>query len=187
MSKFLGPIHFWVYNKIKFQDELVNNLMKKKGDYNFSESLEDVIDEENIHAWLEKKVSYVEKRLAISMKTIQKNNLMDEKELKDFFYNYGKNKSISLKTSDECFKNINDLLLDGMPCDKAYTISKSIKDSIILKRNICVHNKYYEEIGENISLYYQLRKSLIDGLLSKSDYIYNIIDENTSEIKKGVN
>lgn len=32
MSKFLGPIHFWVYNKIQIQQEIVTEIIALNGD-----------------------------------------------------------------------------------------------------------------------------------------------------------
>ena len=66
MSAFLAPIHNWLYNKIKFQDELVKYItefVERKGyeaellsqmdqRYGVLESgeLADIIDENDIHA-----------------------------------------------------------------------------------------------------------------------------------------
>ena len=36
MSAFLGPIHYWVFNKVQLQEEMVNRLIEfsNKEDYN---------------------------------------------------------------------------------------------------------------------------------------------------------
>ena len=64
MSAFLGPIHHWLYNKIKTQDELTNlylDYASKQGLSNLAADvnakygsmpqgdLADLIDEDNIH------------------------------------------------------------------------------------------------------------------------------------------
>lgn len=83
MSAFLGPIHTWLYNKIKFQDAMaleVLNLAEEKGYANDLKSrtdnrygvlgngsLEEMIDPGNIHGWLQEKVSMVENRLAYAV------------------------------------------------------------------------------------------------------------------------
>ena len=60
MSAFLGPIHFWLYNKIQFQENLIDELVayvtakgwSDKADQYVStdrRKLDEVIDEANIH------------------------------------------------------------------------------------------------------------------------------------------
>ena len=70
MSEFLGPIHYMMYEKIKFQDKITNYLL----DGNTSEvdrinnpvsnePLESLIDQDNIHGWLDYIIDVVENRL----------------------------------------------------------------------------------------------------------------------------
>ena len=62
MSAFLGPIHFWLYNKIQFQESLIDELIRYASSQGWSDSdladkygskdrrkLDEVIDESNIH------------------------------------------------------------------------------------------------------------------------------------------
>ena len=69
MSENLGPIHYLMYEKIKFQDEITDFLM----DGNFCQidykpvskkPLEEILDSENIHGFLQEKIDIVETRLA---------------------------------------------------------------------------------------------------------------------------
>ena len=39
MSAFLGPIHFWLYNKIQFQESLIDELIRYAADQGFSDDL----------------------------------------------------------------------------------------------------------------------------------------------------
>ena len=80
MSKFLAPIHFWVYEKIKIQEEMVDTVLVLNERENWIENLqelldseygsaltgalEDIIDVNNIHGWLQSEIDRVEKRLA---------------------------------------------------------------------------------------------------------------------------
>lgn len=65
MSAFLGPIHFWLYNKIQFQESLIDELVRVATAQGWSDEdladkycskdrrkLDEVIDEANIHGWL---------------------------------------------------------------------------------------------------------------------------------------
>ena len=70
MSLFLGRIHYIMYDKILFQEEILDNLLnfleeekrnelKKDLDKEFpleKGNLEDIIDESNIHGWLNERV-----------------------------------------------------------------------------------------------------------------------------------
>ena len=75
MSAFLGPIHFWLYNKIQFQENLIDELVayvtakgwSDKADQYVStdrRKLDEVIDEANIHGWLQSRIHDAEGRYA---------------------------------------------------------------------------------------------------------------------------
>lgn len=71
MSKNLGPIHYMMYDKIKFQDKITDYIMEGKTeeiDKDFpkvkTDPLEDLVDQENIHGWLSSRIDMVENRLA---------------------------------------------------------------------------------------------------------------------------
>ena len=71
MSAFLGPIHYWLYNKIQLQEELIQDIAtygEKSGWPIFSEKhleektvnkelrpLNELIDVMNIHGWLQER------------------------------------------------------------------------------------------------------------------------------------
>ncbi len=80
MSAFLAPIHFWLYNKIALQEELINDIIdcarhnkwdeRLNGEtvesYSCGElpALESVIDTDNIHGWLQSRIRDCESRYA---------------------------------------------------------------------------------------------------------------------------
>jgi predicted GNAT family acetyltransferase len=71
MSAFLGPIHFWLYDKIKIQNEIVEEILDyaEKNNENIRSELyakfgdgdlkplSEVIDVTNIHGWLQERVA----------------------------------------------------------------------------------------------------------------------------------
>jgi hypothetical protein len=69
-----------------------------------------------------------------------------------------------------------------MPCDRANSVILSGDNEIIWKRNICVHQQYWDEFGGNIKDYYNLRDQFIKGLLSETELKYEKLDEETSRI-----
>jgi hypothetical protein len=139
MSAFLGPIHFWLYNKIKIQNEIIeeildyseNNLsnnMRENFYTKFGDGelkpLDQVIDVTNIHGWLQERVNQVESKLAYVVTELTKNNPNNFDIIKDIFKSKGAEVSIFDNDSslDEVYKAINDTLLDGMPCDHANSV-----------------------------------------------------------------
>ncbi|WP_326907320.1 hypothetical protein [Sedimentibacter sp. MB31-C6] len=202
MSAFLGPIHFWLYNKIKIQNDIVediislaesenlnedlrNNLYEQFGDGNLK-PLEEVIDVTNIHGWLQERVSQVEYKLAyVVTEMLNKKPEMIEK-LKILFKNMATRvTNINQETSlNDAFKAINDILLDGMPCDHANVVLKQQDDEIIWKRNVCVHHEYWDAAEGDVANYYKLREEFVKGLLSNSNINYEKLDDVTSKISR---
>jgi hypothetical protein len=198
MSAFLGPIHFWLYDKIKIQNEIVEEILDyaEKNNENIRSELyakfgdgdlkplSEVIDVTNIHGWLQERVARVERKLAYLVPKLIDNNPDDFNVIKDIFESKGAEVSTLDKDSslEEAYKGINDTLLDGMPCDRANSVILSGDNEIIWKRNICVHQQYWDEFGGNIKDYYNLRDQFIKGLLSETELKYEKLDEETSRI-----
>ncbi len=198
MSAFLGPIHFWLYNKVKIQNDIVENILSSIAEDNLKNKLkekygdeelkplDEVIDVTNIHGWLQQRVSLVENKLAFTVTEILNNNSEKFEELKDIFKASGAEVSTldSNSSLEEAYKAFNDSLLDGMPCDHANTLVSQENDEIIWKRNVCVHQDYWDANNGDISNYYLLRDELIKGLLSETNIKYEKIDDITSKISK---
>lgn len=200
MSAFLGPIHFWLYNKIKIQNNIVEeildfsenqglslreNLYGEFGDGDLKE-LEQVIDTSNIHGWLQEQIIKVENKLAISVTQLINNDSGSIDTLKEIFYNNGVAASPLNESSsiEEAFKSINDTLLDGMPCDHALGLISKDENEAIWKRYECVHSRFWEAAKGDIAVYYSLRDEFIKGLIKKANLNYEKIDETTSKISR---
>lgn len=198
MSAFLGPIHHWLYNKIQIQQSIVEGVIKigegeipdlkeqlnTKFGITETRPLEEVIDTDNIHGWLQSKVTQAERKLAHSIASLVKKNPEYYKQIETVFEEKGKEFSISTDNAAQAYKGISDSLLDGMPCDHANTVLEENEQQVIWKRNTCVHKDYWEEAGSDINIYYSLREAFIRGFLSESDFIFEKIDEITNRIKR---
>lgn len=144
MSKTLGPIHYMMYEKIKFQDKITDYLMDGhiqdiKPDPVSTKPLEEILDQENIHGYLQEKVDIVETRLAKALKLAKD---PDEKLYK-LGQECGKDKDFS--SFEQLFRDLNTYLLDGMPCDQGLSAMVD-EDSLYLITNNNLHSKYDEEI-----------------------------------------
>ncbi|NLJ58251.1 MAG: hypothetical protein GX339_05350 [Tissierellia bacterium] len=198
MSAFLGPIHFWLYNKVKIQNEIVEEILDYADKHNkelrttlyskFGDGdlkpLEEVIDVTNIHGWLQERVSQVESKLAYGVTNLLKEKPQAMDEIKNIFNNKGAELSTFNRDTalEEIYKSLNDTLLDGMPCDHAISLISSDEKEIIWKRNTCVHQQYWHEAGGNIDDFYILRDEFIKGLLNKTNVKYERPTETSGRI-----
>ena len=143
MSENLGPIHYMMYDKIKFQDEITNYLLE--GDTSkvdkinkpvSKEPLENLIDQANIHGWLDSKIDVVENRLNYALN--HSNNT------KERMYEFGKinAKGKDFSNFNTLFTDLNMLLLDGMPCDRGLSAQVDEKGDLYLITNTNLHSKY---------------------------------------------
>lgn len=207
MSAFLGPIHHWLYNKIKFQDELTSaliNLAKEK-DYASDKlskidkvcgelekgDLADLIDTNNIHGWLQERIIVVEKRLAYTIKSIL--DVSDEEakkrllEVENCAFEIGRKYSSNLeesKTSPSvAYRFLEDLLVNGMPCDRVNLVVEEDDNSIKWQKQIEIHSKYWELFDIDVDYYYAIRNKLIEGILFDSDLEYISNENENFEIK----
>ena len=144
MSKTLGPIHYLMYEKIKFQDKITDFLLD--GDFSQIEyepvstkPLEEILDQENIHGYLQEKIDIVESRLAKAL-SLCKN---PSEKLFKLGQKCGKGKDFS--NFEEIFTDINTYLLDGMPCDQGLSAVLD-GDSLYLITNTNLHKKYQDAI-----------------------------------------
>lgn len=204
MSAFLGPIHYWLYNKIQLQQDLIDEIiglgekqynlnLKKELDTQYGESerrpLEEVIDETNIHGWLQSKVSQVEYKLAYSILLVTQEEANALKQIEELFAENGKKKRAELEeenlSAKELYSEISNKLLDGMPCDHANTVLENSENKVVWKRNTCVHKNYWDAVGMDIKVYYQLRDAWMNGFLSEANETFEKIDEVTYSLKKG--
>lgn len=144
MSKTLGPIHYLMYEKIKFQDTITDFLMD--GDFTQIEyepvsrkPLEEILDQENIHGFLQEKIDIVESRLAKAI------NLCKNPSEKLFKLGQKCGKDKDFSSFDQVFTDLNTYLLDGMPCDQGLS---AVLDggSLYLITNNNLHAKYQDAI-----------------------------------------
>ena len=170
MSAFLGPIHFWLYNKIKIQNNIVEDILDLSENMGFNlrkdlyeqygdgdlKPLDEVIDVGNIHGWLQNQISLVEYKLAFAVTEILNKNPEKVQEIKTIFKNNGIKYSTlnNESTIEESFKAINDTLLDGMPCDHVNAVVNQDEHEAVWKRYECVHSKYWDAAKGDVNIYY---------------------------------
>lgn len=185
MSAFLGPIHYWLYKKIQLQDSLVHELTTKlenddvlnvdtkigalpKGD------LQDIIDGDNIHGWLQEKIHLVERRLSYVVEALCKEGVSFEK-MCNIAYEVGTHNT-PLKqesTALDAFNLLNDVLLDGMPCDHVNVIKVQEEWHVEWTRQKNIHDEFWNDESKEQHRYDDLRGELIRGLLAPTNLVYS--------------
>ncbi|WP_297810868.1 hypothetical protein [uncultured Finegoldia sp.] len=173
MSRFLGPIHYIMFDKIKYLDGITKELCKlsdKNVDLEKIEdgSLEDLIDTDNIHGWLQVRVSVVEDNLAKILSELKKEGILDD-GLK-VAYEFGARENFTGDASD-AFQFMSEKFLDGMPCDMANLPLDSDGFEFRWIKRIDVHDKFYI-YGQTSEIYDCFRKAWLDGLLSNCELEY---------------
>lgn len=192
MSAFLGPIHFWLYNKIQFQENLIDELVAYVTAKGWSDKvdqyvstdrrkLDEVIDEANIHGWLQSRIHDAEGRYAALVLDAAGDDAEKFDALKEAARDFGAKQGLQAATAPETFHRLDDLLLDGMPCDQVNRVRESDDARIAWDRTMDLHSEFWQGHGDR---YYALRQALVDGLLSATDYALESPAEGQYEIVK---
>lgn len=219
MSRFLGPIHHWLFHKIKLYEQLeaqiVSNFEKEYGQEilsMFSEfsndignpmenkPLEDLIDTNNIHGWLQNKIIIAETRqAALITKAIAQYGEKALSIVKEAYKNQaiesGKDAQANSEVSSapQIYKALNNYILDGMPCDNVNNITVNEPERLEWKVLDCLHKGYWEKVDGDTNLLYELRKIWISNFVSNANpefkYSFNMESINgkivlVHEIKK---
>lgn len=202
MSAFLGPIHYWLYNKIRIQQEIVDELYVLGRSYRLNleedcllqfgeflnKPLEEMIDQGNIHGWLQERVAQVECKYAYCIIKLLQADSHIMSRLTNVLNKKGRELGSSLAeealTAPAVFQLITDHLLDGMPCDHANLLVSKSDDEVVWKRNLCVHQRYWDELDGDIHIYYELRNAWLGGLVQEIGYSFDPIDSVTYSIRK---
>ncbi len=210
MSLFLGKIHYWLFNKIVWFEDLeeeIINLAKNEGldidtlakeiNNKYGERLpklplEDMIDTSNIHGWLQDKIHSAEYRLATwTVKILEKEN--GREKLEDLYIKQGlkaANEIIQsgreLDNAVDIYNAVNDYILDGMPCDRVNEVLLQEENKVLWKRRLCVHKNLWDAVGGDVNLFYSLRDLWISSFVNKvnSNYKYSFLGNNEFSIER---
>lgn len=210
MSLFLAPIHSWLFEKIKLAQELELNIEKshiekfgeeaskiqKKGqtlygEYIEEKPLEELIDTDNIHGWLQDRIKEVESRSSYIITKYYEKYKEESKSITEKAYkNQAKKCAINNKnktnTPENVYMSLNNYILSGMPCDRANSVTEKNENFIIYQQTGCIHKSNYELGKANLDYMYSLRelwvKTFVENLDTK--YIYKLEKQGDTTINK---
>lgn len=189
MSAFLGPIHHWLYRKIQLQESLTQAMISTVSSQNYRVALENklnsvcgivehrpleqVIDTGNIHGWLQGQISIAEKRFATAVTEIINDNPTQIENLKHTAYQLGQQNPLPVSNDAKAiYKALNDMLLEGMPCDNVNEILEQSQKRVVWSQTVDLHLPFWDAVDGNIENYYLLRNSFISGSLSENNFSF---------------
>lgn len=193
MSAFLGPIHFWLYGKIRLQEDLIRKIVEcgeEKHWPEFSDGelrqqyvstelrpLDQLIDERNIHGWLQERIHDAESRYAGLVTSLVQADPKHLPELEAIAFDFGREHAIP-KTADSqgAYRIFDDSLLNGMPCDHVSVITKQDDDGFAWQLTEDIHGQYWTARGGAPEHYYLLRQQLMEGMLSSTALTLRVHD-----------
>lgn len=190
MSAFLGPIHFWLYHKIGRQEKLTKAIAayaKREGwiedQAKYTKdlpALEDVIDESNIHGWLQEQIHDAETRYADLVGTVS--NTTRFEEIRGVAFAFGKKYTLQASTSPtEAYKAFEDFFVNGMPCDRVNAVVSESEDELSWTMTQDIHAQYWKNGSE---IYYTLRSEVMRGMLNGTGLVLASNDNVTYTIKR---
>ncbi len=190
MSMFLGPIHYWLYGKIGNQERLtaiVAEAARKNGWATDTERytkelppLDTVIDTGNIHAWLQAQITDAEQRFADLITGLAEH--MDE--ITGCAFEFGKQNRIHGEAdAEEIYRYFEDFFVNGMPCDHVNAVTGQSEESLTWEMTQDIHAPYWTT-GE-VNHYYEIRKAVMDGMLSDTEYRLIMKDIGHYSIQRG--
>lgn len=181
MSAFLGPIHHWLFNKIRLFGDLeskiieasvaaghedINNyalLVREKFGYPLPDQpLEALIDESNIHGWLHERIAECELRHAGIITYLLREHKDGLDIVKGVYADQAERCALNIDSSsidspEKIYKMINDYVLDGMPCDNVKCVTVNEPDLLQWEVSNCLHKKYWDNVSGDINVFYDLR------------------------------
>ncbi len=185
MSKYLAPIHSWLYNKIQISEALesrltstlniseapfVRSLYSQVGPLLPEAPLEDLIDQGNIHGWLQNRIHMTESRLAALITELVKQDPDAIGTLKAVWHSAGETLAAGTEApagAKEAYQQIQDLILEGMPCDRVSQVTEAEEPAVVWLTTQCLHRQYFDAVGGDVAHYYTLREAFLNGYLAQ--------------------
>jgi len=195
MSAFLGPIHHMMFNKIKTAadrsravielfrekhgeqaDEIINAALPD-GPVDFGDtSLEELIGGNPIHPFLQSLVDKVETAEATLVTALLYGFPENGRELLgDAFRKHGAETAEKVGGGlcetgagvEAIANSINQIYLEGMPCDPGGSFSLQAENSLKVDHSACLHMPKWESVGAPVNVMCELMDEWILGFAKK--------------------
>lgn len=185
MSQFLAPIHTWLFNKIVILEDIekgivagldskdlkdaYGDIQEKFGDFMPDQPLENLIDQSNIHGWLQDRITKAESRQAALVHLLMAHSSDAVEGVANIYHSagnrIGKKFDANLNSAAEIFNALNNALLEGMPCDRVNFPIDQSDERMVWKTSQCVHKNNWESNGVDVAYYYTFREAFTKGFV----------------------
>ncbi len=181
MSAFLGPIHYWLFKKIRFEQDLGNELAALAIEKQYAPEalaqldhicgsveegeLEDLIDGGNIHGWLQERLNIVEERLAYIVTAVLAEDVSRMEEIREAAYRFGLRHKFAGESPQEAYGYFDSLMLNGMPCDRVLQAEER-EEGIQVRQVTDIHEKYWTKYMGDVKYYYLIRQSVAKAMFA---------------------
>ena len=206
MSQFLAPIHTWLFNKILILEDIekeiaksieTNNMQKKYkpilekyGDYIPNQPLETLINQSNIHGWLQERITVAEKRQAALVNMLSESSENALEGIRNIYEKKGREcaRKLNAVASEPAmmYKLLGDVLLEGMPCDRVNRLLEQETNKVTWETAVCVHKANWEQEGVSVEHFYHFREAFTKGFVEKTNekmqYTYRFNTKQLHEI-----
>lgn len=194
MSAFIGPIHYWLYGKIRLvtnredflfnkaseicgstAEELHEQVIQSFGSPLPNTDLAELIDHDNIHGWLQRQIKIVESREAAFIKELLDSCGSTALEILDqSFYDHGnitgksakEQNKYDLETAGGIYKALNDFYLNGMPCDQGDMIMESDSAKVVWESGQWLQEANWKRAGADVKTMAKLYQSWLKGFVN---------------------
>ena len=201
MSEFLAPIHYWLYKKIRFvmereqliyekaqslcgstAEELREQVWQTYGEPLPDTDLEQLIDQDNIHGWLQRQINLAESREAAFIKELL--DMCDQTAcdiVGEAFYEHGLRcgenaklqKKYDVSTADGIYKALNDYYLNGMPCDQEDVLVEATAHQVIWENIVCLQESNWKRTGVDHKTMKAFYQRWWDGFVAGANSIFS--------------
>ena len=205
MSKFLAPVHTWLFNKIKLNEALEVSLInaykekygvaiskvaleteKHYGTFLGNATIEELIDSSNIHGWLQSRITITETRQADFLTRVFEVYGREAIDLAHSIYNnkgaeigINTKEQFEITTAPQIYEALNNYILNGMPCDNANKITMREENNFQWLTEKCLHKGYWESVGADNAIFYSLRNTWIKAFVENSNNNFTYTVEST--------
>ena len=97
-----------------------------------------------------------------------------------------KNEEQDIKNAQDIFTEVNNYILDGMPCDRVNEFIELSDEKVTWKRRVCVHKETWEKEGVDVSIFYSLRNLWIEAFVKNlnNNFRYIFSEDETFSIER---
>lgn len=211
MSAFLAPIHYWLFNKIQrvekreqrlfdlasdmcgsTAEELREQVWQSYGEPLPEKDLSEMIDQRNIHGWLQKQINIVETREAVFVKELSgvcsdAGMQTAEKAFTEDGVACGSDAKAAgrydLNSANGIYQAMNDYFLNGMPCDQADMLVENTTDKVIWQSGACLQEKNWTRAGIDAKIMTELYQAWFTAFVNAANPSFHY--EQTADILKG--